>query len=235
MPVHLYGQMACVERLEGLGPMLIEDAAQSHGATRNSRTSGSVGLAAGTSFYPGKNLGAYGDAGAVLTNDDDVAARVRALRNCGGVEKYRHPERGFNSRLDTIQAVVLSAKLRRLADWNRLRQEAAVRYEELLDDLGEVTRPSVLEGNVHVWHLYVVRVARRDDVLSTLRSSEIGAGVHYPVPIHLQGAFSALGHKAGDFPRAEEAAASVLSLPMFPGITADQQERVVDVLRKAVR
>jgi len=234
IPVHLYGQMAPVEEVASLGAVLIEDAAQAHGATREGRPPGAVGLAAATSFYPGKNLGAYGDAGAILTNDDAVARRARALRNYGSDAKYVHPETGFNSRLDPLQAVVLSAKLAHLARWNTERREAARRYDALLAGLPGVTLPAVLPGNEPVWHLYVVRVPRRDDVLARLRAAGIEAGVHYPMPIHLQGAFRALGHRRGDFPVAEAAAERVLSLPLYPGITPAQQERVADALRAAL-
>jgi dTDP-4-amino-4,6-dideoxygalactose transaminase len=193
-----------------------------------------VGRAAGTSFYPGKNLGAYGDGGAVLTADEALARRVRALRNYGSEVKYHHPEAGFNSRLDTLQAVVLRAKLARLAGWNAARRAAAARYDGLLAGLPDVRLPSTAPGNEHVWHLYVVRVPRRDDVLRRLAAAGVGAGVPYPVPLHLQGAFRGLGHRPGDFPVAEACAAEVLSLPLFPGITLAQQERVADALRAAL-
>jgi dTDP-4-amino-4,6-dideoxygalactose transaminase len=235
MPVHLYGQVAPVERLEGLGPLIVEDAAQSHGATRNGIGAGAFGAAAAVSFYPSKNLGAYGDAGAVLTNDDHVAQRVRSLRNLGSTGKHVHAEDGLNSRLDTLQAVVLSAKLEHLTEWNALRRSAAARYDELLADLDDVRLPVTAPGNEHVWHLYVVRVPRRDEVLAKLTEAGIGAGVHYPVPLHLQGALAYLGHHHGDFPVAEAAAGEVLSLPMFPEITGAQQERVAEALRKALR
>jgi len=238
MPVHLYGQMAPTERLEALaaahGLTIIEDAAQAQGARRGGHLAGAWGLAAGTSFYPGKNLGAYGDAGAVTTGSDDLARRIRALRNYGSEVKYHHPETGFNSRMDALQAVVLSAKLKRLGAWNAARQEAARRYDALLADLPAVTLPRTLEGNAHVYHLYVVRVPNRDAVLKRLNADGIGAQVHYPVPIHLQGAFRHLGHREGSFPVAERAAREILSLPMFPGITAEQQARVADSLRRAL-
>jgi len=236
--VHLYGQPAPVERIRAaVGPdvVVVEDAAQSQGARRFGQSAGTLGTVAGTSFYPGKNLGAYGDAGAVLTDDAEVARRVRLLANHGSDVRYRHELIGFNSRLDTIQAVVLLAKLRRLAQWNRLRSEAAVRYDALLADVPEVRRPRVLDGNDHVWHLYVVRVANRDDVLAHLHTEGIGAAVHYPVPVHLQPAFRDLGAGTGRHPVAERAAAEILSLPIHPGITPAEQERVVDALRKAVR
>jgi dTDP-4-amino-4,6-dideoxygalactose transaminase len=238
LPVHLFGQIAPMEALAALAKdrnlLLLEDAAQSQGARRNGTGSGGFGLAAATSFYPGKNLGAYGDGGAFLTNAPELTAKVRALRNYGSEVKYEHPELGFNSRLDTLQAVVLSAKLRRLAAWNEARRQAARRYEELLKDL-PITLPETLPGNEHVWHLYVVRVPdKRDEVLRKLNVAGVGAGIHYPVPIHLQGAFRSLGHQPGDFPVAEAAAREILSLPLFPQITAEQQERVAEELRKAL-
>jgi len=234
MPVNLFGQVAPMEALAPAGLPLIEDAAQSQGARRNGRLSGSFGRVAGTSFYPAKNLGAWGDAGAVTTDDGEIAGRVRALRQYGSDEKYHHPELGFNSRLDTLQAVVLRAKLRRLDGWNELRREAARRYDDLLAELPGVVRPRSLPGNEHVWHVYTVRVPDRDAVLASLQAAGVGAGVHYPVPIHLQGAFRHLGHRPGDFPEAERAAAEMLSLPMFPGIRPEQQEHVASALAAAL-
>ena len=237
-PVHLYGQIAPMEELavlaEASGVVVVEDVAQAQGAKRHGQDAGSFGLAAGTSFYPGKNLGAYGDAGAVLTDSGEIAAKVRALRSHGSEVKYEHPTLGFNSRLDTLQAVVLRAKLKRLAAWNQARRAAADRYAELLGDVDQVTLPAVLPGNEHVWHLYVVRVDERDRVLARLNGDGIGAGIHYPVPVHLQGAFQHLNHWKGDFPNAEAGAGRSLSLPLFPGITAEQQERVAAALRGAV-
>jgi dTDP-4-amino-4,6-dideoxygalactose transaminase len=239
VPVHLYGQAAPVERIAevaaGMGAAVVEDAAQAQGARRCGRSAGGLGVAAGTSFYPGKNLGGYGDAGAVLTDDEALADRVRMVANHGSASRNRHEVLGFNSRLDTVQAVVLSAKLTRLAGWNAARRAAAARYDELLRDVGPVRRPSTMEGNEHVWHLYPVRVPRRDEILGYLHERGIGARVHYPVPVHLQPAFRWLGHRAGDFPVAEAAARELLSLPLYPGITAAQQERVADAVRAAVR
>ena len=236
VPVHLFGQMAPMGRLRELagraGVVLIEDAAQSHGATQHGKPSGSFGLAAATSFYPGKNLGAYGDGGAVLTDSDEIASRIGALGNHGSVVRYHHPELGFNSRLDSLQAVVLSAKLARLPGWNQDRRDAATRYSEMLADLPGVTLPATMPGNTHVWHLYVVRVPRRDEVLAAMHGAGIGAGVHYPVPVHLQGAFACLGHRRGDFPLAEESADTMLSLPLFPQITELQQQQVAELLSK---
>ncbi|MFF8865144.1 DegT/DnrJ/EryC1/StrS family aminotransferase [Streptomyces sp. NPDC015139] len=242
VPVHLYGQCAEVTGLAGRLPgrvRVVEDAAQSQGATRDGRSPGSGGIAA-TSFYPGKNLGAYGDAGAVLTDDEELAGLVRAIANHGGVAKYRHDVPGFNSRLDGLQAVVLRAKLARLADGNAARRAAAARYDTLLADLaaaGRIVLPATAAGNIHVWHLYVVQVtgADRDDVVGKLNAEGVGAGVHYPAPVHLTPAYRHLGHTRGDFPNAERAAERILSLPLYPQITADQQQRVVDALADALR
>jgi dTDP-4-amino-4,6-dideoxygalactose transaminase len=238
LPVHLYGQMAPMDELGVLaraaGADLLEDAAQAHGALQHGKPPGAMGLAAAFSFYPSKNLGAYGDAGGVVTGSDALAARLRRLRNYGSDAKYVHPELGFNSRLDTLHAVVLSAKLKRLALWNAARRAAAARYDEMLSSIPDVVRPSVRDGNVHVWHLYVVRVPNRDRVAERLRADGIGAGIHYPIPVHLQGAFGYLGHAEGDFPQAERAAREVLSLPMYPSLTAPEQERVAASLAKAL-
>ncbi|TWP50967.1 DegT/DnrJ/EryC1/StrS family aminotransferase [Lentzea tibetensis] len=237
IPVHLYGQAAQVELIRPIADraraMIVEDAAQSQGARRNGRTTGSLGDIAATSFYPGKNLGAYGDGGAVMTADAHLAERVRLLGQHGSPSKYVHTEIGFNSRLDTLQAVVLSAKLRRLEAWNDARRLAAQRYGKLLHEVPGVTLPVVADGNEPVWHLYVVRVSDRDAVLERLHEKKIGAGVHYPFPLHLTKAFEHLG-ACGDFPVAERTAGEILSLPLFPEITPDQQERVVEALVEAV-
>jgi dTDP-4-amino-4,6-dideoxygalactose transaminase len=239
IPVHLYGQAAPAERLMPLagriGGWVVEDAAQSQGARRNGTGAGALAHVAATSFYPGKNLGAYGDAGAALTGSDELASRMRVIRNHGSARKYEHEVVGINSRLDTLQAVVLSAKLRRLAGWNTARRAAAQRYDTLLSDLDEVVRPRTLDGNEHVWHLYVVRVPDRDRVLKELHAAGIGAGVHYPVPIHLTAAFADLGYAEGAFPVAERAGRELLSLPLFAEITTEQQMRVVDTLKAALR
>ena len=239
VPVHLYGQVAPIEELSAsaaaTGIAIIEDAAQAQGATRHGRPAGSFGVAAGTSFYPGKNLGAYGDAGAVLTVDADVARRVRLMRDHGSERKYDHEIVGWNSRLDTLQAIVLQAKLRRLARWNAARQVAAARYDSLLAEIPQVRVPVTMSGNVHVWHLYVVRVPERDRVLAALQAAGIGASIHYPTPIHLTGAYRSLGYGPGSFPVAEAAAEEILSLPLYPHITGVQQERVVAELKEALR
>ncbi|MGQ0779052.1 MAG: DegT/DnrJ/EryC1/StrS family aminotransferase [Pseudonocardiales bacterium] len=239
LPVHLYGQTAPVELITPLahdaGAVVVEDAAQAHGARRHGVRAGGLGDAAATSFYPGKNLGAYGDAGAVLSTDGEVASRVRLLREHGSPRRYEHPELGFNSRLDSLQAVVLSAKLRRLEGWNAARRVAAVRYDELLAELPGVVRPVVADGNESVWHLYVIRVRDRDRLLAELTAAGIGAAVHYPTPLHLTGAFAHLGYLPGSFPVAERTASELLSLPLFPEITPMQQEWVVHVLSGALR
>lgn len=236
VPVHLFGQTAFVERLSPIatacGAAIVEDAAQSQGATRFGRSAGTWGLAAGTSFYPGKNLGAAGDAGAVVTDDANLAERVRMLSSHGSLRKYVHDAVGFNSRLDAIQAVVLKAKLAKLAGWNALRRAAAERYTGLLADVPGVQLPREAPGNVDVWHLYVVRVSNRDAVLAALQAKGVQAGVHYPVPVHLSGAYA--DSRRTSFPVAEEAAGRILSLPLFPHITLEQQERVVSVLRRAL-
>ncbi len=239
VPVDLYGQVAPFEQLPSVlaerGIAVIEDGAQSQGASRHGRPAGTFGRAAATSFYPGKNLGAYGDAGAVLTNDEELAERVRLMGAHGSSRKYQHTQFGFNSRLDTLQAVVLRAKLRRLREWNAQRQEAAGIYDALLGGMPGLRLPSVLPGNEHVWHLYVVRVGDRDEVLDRLRAQGIGASVHYPVPVHRTPAMGVLGYEEGSMPRTELAATEILSLPIFPGITVQQQERVAEVVRDAVR
>lgn len=237
IPVHLYGQAAEVEKIRAALPdglPIVEDAAQSQGATRAGVPAGTLGDIAATSFYPGKNLGAYGDAGAVMTNDDALAEQVRLLRDHGSPRKYEHTVLGFNSRLDTLQAVVLSAKLARLDGWNAARRRAADLYSTLLKGVDGVVLPTVAEGNEPVWHLYVVRVQDRDGVLAKLHEAKIGAGIHYPVPVHLTAAFAGLGQGRGSFPVAEAMADEILSLPLFAEITEEQQQRVVEVLSAAV-
>lgn len=238
VPVDLYGQVAPFEHLPPSlaeqGVAVIEDGAQSQGAARHGRPAGTFGTMAATSFYPGKNLGAWGDAGAVLSDDEDLAREVRLMGAHGSPAKYVHSRIGFNSRLDTLQAVVLRAKLSRLAGWNEQRREAAARYDRLLAGVPGVRRPVTLPGNEHVWHLYVVRVPGRDAVLRFLQSEGVGAAVHYPVPVHLAPAMLGLGYGPGSFPVSERAATEILSLPIYPGITGEQQERVVEVLRRAL-
>ncbi len=235
--VHLYGQAAPMEELRAaVGPevVLVEDAAQAQGARRFGVRAGALGDVAGTSFYPGKNLGAYGDGGAVITASAHIAERVRALRNHGGVRRYEHEYVGTNSRLDGLQGVVLSAKLARLDGWNEQRRAAARFYDEALAGDDGVIVPRTVAGNEHVHHLYVVRVPRRNEVAERLAAHGIGASIHYPLPVHRQPAFAFLGHADGAFPVAERLAGEILSLPIYPGITTDQQERVAAELGRAV-
>jgi dTDP-4-amino-4,6-dideoxygalactose transaminase len=238
IPVHLYGQMAPMRAIASLaaqrGAVVIEDAAQAHGASQSGQPPAALGLAAATSFYPGKNLGAYGDAGAVLTGSETIAERLRLLRDHGSARKYEHATFGCNSRLDSLQAAVLRVKLRRLTEWNERRRRAAARYDEMLTGIDDVMLPQRGAENDHVWHLYVIRVPRRDAVLELLHELRIQAGIHYPVPVHLQPAFRSLGYGPGDFPVAEAAAASMISLPLYPHITPEQQRKVAEAVRKAM-
>jgi len=242
IPVHLYGQPADMRGVLDLagekGLIVIEDAAQAHGAVHAGGRCGTLGVASGFSFYPGKNLGAYGDAGAVCTDDDALAEQMRKLRNWGGTVKYHHPERGFNSRLDTIQAAVLGVKLRHLDDWNRRRRQVAAWYREELEPLrAEVEPPREAPWTVeHVYHLFVIRVRRadRDGVVKAMHDAGIGVGIHYPIPIHLQGAYADLGLGFGAFPAAEQAARQILSLPIYPEMTREQATEVVVHLRRAL-
>lgn len=230
--VHLYGQTAPIDDLRavvGTDVVIIEDAAQSQGARYRGRRAGSLGDVGGTSFYPGKNLGAYGDAGAVLTTSSAIAERVRMLGNHGSLKKYEHLSIGTNSRLDTLQAVVLSAKLTLLDEWNAQRRVLAERYDSLLAESPDVVTPVTVAGNEHVFHQYVVRVADRDRVVGEMNAAGIGAGIHYPYPVHLAPAFAAVDRGVGTFPVAELLAGEILSLPIYPGLTRAQQNRVIEV------
>jgi dTDP-4-amino-4,6-dideoxygalactose transaminase len=242
IPVHLYGQPANIDPLTRLaekrGLALIEDAAQAHGATlADGRVCGSLGLAAAFSFYPAKNLGAFGDAGAVTTNDERLAGRIRLLRNLGSAVKYHHEVIGFNSRLDTLQAAVLSVKLRHLEAWNTYRQTAADWYRSALSGCPGIVLPAAAPWTGrHAYHLFVVRLLEgdRDRIVSLLAAQGVQTVVHYPVPIHLQGAYSHFGIRVGAFPNAELAARTILSLPMFPEISREQVECVSRCLREAL-
>jgi dTDP-4-amino-4,6-dideoxygalactose transaminase len=236
--VDLFGQIAPFEQIctvaRDHGALVFEDAAQSQGARRFGSPIGELVSAVGTSFYPGKNLGAYGDGGAVLTDSEEIAQTVRMLGNHGSAVRYQHSLIGRNSRLDAFQAVVLSAKLTRLDEWNQARRDAADRYRDLLGHLSTVELPAVADGNEHVWHLYVVKVPERDRVLDHLTATGIAGGIHYPVPVHLTAAFEHLGQGAGRFPVAEGLAQRMLSLPMFPGITEAQQVQVASAVCDAL-
>jgi dTDP-4-amino-4,6-dideoxygalactose transaminase len=231
MPVHLYGQMTDMRALLELGLPIIEDACQAHGATRDGASAGELGLAAAYSFYPGKNLGAFGDAGALVADDEQLVSRMKALREHGQRAKYDHELIGFTARLDTIQAIVLSHKLPLLDTWNDQRRAAAAHYSEALEGVGDIQLPPVAPNSNPVWHLYVLRTADPQALAAHLREREIGTGFHYPEPAHLSKAYRGLGHAAGSFPVAEQAAARVISLPMFPGISESQIEAVVDGVR----
>lgn len=236
MPVHLYGQAADMEPIVKLarkhGLKVIEDACQAHGALCNGRKCGSLGDAAAFSFYPGKNLGAFGDAGAATTNDAALADRIRMLRNYGSPRRYHHDELGENSRLDTLQAAVLSVKLPHLEKWNAARRRVAARYAVGLKDVAEVRLPATNGYAEHVHHLYVVRTARRDALMNHLQECGMGCIIHYPIPIHLQKAYAFRGWKPGDFPVAERAANEILSLPLFPTITDGQVDCVIAAIKE---
>jgi dTDP-4-amino-4,6-dideoxygalactose transaminase len=210
--------------------LVIEDACQAHGARRDGLRAGSASLAGAFSFYPSKNLGAFGDAGALVTNDEELAAGIRALREHGQRDKYRHELEGYTARLDTIQALVLLHKLPLLDAWNQERRDAAGRYFAGLEGIGDLRLPPLPQGSDPVWHLYVVRTAEPERLAKHLAERGIRTGRHYPEPLHLSPAYSWLGRKRGDFPVTESLADEALSLPIFPGISHDQIERVVDAV-----
>jgi dTDP-4-amino-4,6-dideoxygalactose transaminase len=241
MPVHLYGQPADMDPLLAIARErelhVVEDAAQAHGASYKGRRCGSMGVAAGFSFYPGKNLGAYGDGGAITTNDNALAEEIRLLRNWGSTVKYVHPRMGFNSRLDTMQAAVLEVKLRHLDAWNDRRNAVAARY---LDAIAR--RPSIRAIECaswttrHAYHLFVVRVpgGDRDRIVRHMQARGVGVGIHYPIPIHRQEAFQPLRKGDAQFPVTERLAAEILSLPVCGEITDDEVETVIDELERAI-
>lgn len=251
LPVHLYGQCADWDAFDSLAQerpdvVLIEDAAQAFGATWSGRAAGSLGLAAAFSFYPTKNLSAFGEAGLVTTSNRAIDARLRSLRNHGMTRRYFHDEVGWNCRLDAIQAAVLQVKLRYLPTWTEQRRQRAVHYDELFRAVGLAAPDSAtsagktVDGIVlpwtdprafHVFHQYVIRAPRRDALRAHLAASGIGSEIYYPVPIHLQAALKELGYKPGDFPETESAAAEVLALPMYPELRDDEQEAVVEAIR----
>ena len=243
VPVHLYGQMVdmdpILELAERYQLIVIEDACQAHGAEYFSRKrnrwfkAGSMGLAAGFSFYPGKNLGACGEGGAITTSDPKIARACKMLRDHGQAKKYYHDIEGYNGRLDSIQTGILSVKLKHLSGWNEKRRERAAEYKELFGKSGsEVRIPFEPSWSRAVYHLYVVRVADREGLMAHLKDGGIGTGIHYPIPLHLQKAYESLGYKAGDFPVTERIAEEIVSLPMFPQLTKEQAARVVDEICK---
>src|SRR5215218_4915782 len=241
LPVHLYGlpvDMAAIGAVAGdAGVPVVEDAAQAHGATAAPapgappRRAGSLGRLAAFSFYPGKNLGAFGDAGAVTTDDAELADRVARLRDHGRTSKYEHAEVGWGERLDALQAAVLRVKLERLEAGNAARARLARRYDEALAGVGDLVPPATVEGRTSARHLHVVRTGRREELLAHCRAAGVQAGVHYPVPLHLQPAWRHLGYAAGDLPVTEAWAAECLSLPLYPELTEAQQDRVVGAVR----
>jgi dTDP-4-amino-4,6-dideoxygalactose transaminase len=240
LPVHLYGQAADVVRLRDIaddrGLVLIEDAAQAHGARLAGRCVGSFGRAGCFSFYPGKNLGAFGEAGCVVTDDDEVARRIRRLRDHAQEHRHHHVEVGYNTRMEGIQAAVLDAKLPHLDAWNAARARHARRYRELLADVPDLVLPSPRRPEGHVWHLFVIvsRDRPREEVRRALAGRGVATGVHYPTPVPFQPAYADLGYRPGDFPVAEDLMANCLSLPLFPELTAEQVEHTAAVLREVL-
>jgi dTDP-4-amino-4,6-dideoxygalactose transaminase len=238
IPVHLYGQMADMDAILALakqyGLTVIEDACQAHGAEYFSKlhnrwmSAGSMGHAAAFSFYPGKNLGACGEGGAVTTNDAALANEIKMIRDHGQVKKYYHDAEGYNGRLDALQAGILHAKLPYLASWNLQRRERATEYNRLMEAHEGISRPYEPRWSRAVYHLYVVRTNDRDALIRDLHDAGIGTGIHYPIPLHLQRAYRTLNYSAGDFPVAESAAREIVSLPMFPHLTEEQQNRVAE-------
>lgn len=235
IPVHLYGQCADMDPILSIAKQfnlkVIEDAAQAHGALYNGKKAGSLSDVGCFSFYPGKNLGAFGDAGMVVTNDEKMAAYMRALGNHGRTAKYEHFIEGYNYRLDTLQAAILRIKLRELDKWNALRRQAASIYNDQLSAV-DITLPVEPKYAQHVYHLYVIRSSERDRLKTYLHEHGVSVGVHYPIPLHLQPACSYLGYSRGDFPIAEQVANEVLSLPMYPGIKEAEIEYVASILSK---
>jgi dTDP-4-amino-4,6-dideoxygalactose transaminase len=237
--VHLYGLAADMDPILAFAKArhlpVIEDNAQAIGASYKGRRTGSLGDAACVSFYPTKNLGAYGDAGMVVTNSPELAARIRTLRNHGQSEKYRSTEPGWNSRLDEIQAAILRVKLRHLPDWQRARQYHAAEYNRLLSQIPGVMPPLAPEEYEHVYHQYTIRIEYRDALQKFLSERKIGSTIYYPYPLHLQPLYASLGHKPGDFPHSERAAQEVLSLPMYPELRNEQIARVVDAVAEFLK
>jgi dTDP-4-amino-4,6-dideoxygalactose transaminase len=235
MPVHLYGQPADMDPILEIarthGLVVIEDAAQAHGAEYKGRRAGSLGDLGCFSFYPGKNLGAYGEGGMVVTDDPAYARTIRMLRDWGAEHKYQHVVKGYNYRLEGMQGAVLRVKLRHLEDWTEARRAAAARYDHLLGASGVAT-PEVSPAARHVYHIYAIRTARRQELQGALQAHGIHTGIHYPVPVHLQPAFADLGYRIGQFPNSERAAGEVLSLPMFPELTPEQCETVSRAVRR---
>lgn len=234
VPVHLFGQMADMDPIMDIakecGLYVIEDACQAHGALYKGKKAGTIGDTGCFSFYPGKNLGAYGEAGAVVTNNGELANKIRILRDHGQSKKYYHDMIGWNARMDGFQGAVLSVKLKYLEAWNEARRKNSRRYNELLKAIDGLIIPVEADYLRHVYHIYAIRVKNRDKFINILADKGISCGIHYPVPLHLQTAYSFLGHKTGDFPVAEQCAEEFVSLPMFPELTDEQIKYVCDAI-----
>lgn len=243
VPVHLYGQCADMDSIQEIANefnlIVFEDACQAHGAKYYSKKdgvwkmAGSMGVAAAFSFYPGKNLGCCGEGGAVTTNNEKIAKHIRQLRDHGQAQKYYHDMEGYNGRLDAIQCGLLSIKLKKLPVWTEQRQTAAQIYNELLKGIPGIVTPVEPQWSKAVYHLYVIRTKNRDALQKKLADAGVATGLHYPVPLHLQKAYASSGYKMGDFPVTEKAASEILSLPMFPGLTREQQEYVAEQIKNA--
>jgi dTDP-4-amino-4,6-dideoxygalactose transaminase len=238
IPVHLFGQMADMDAVMAIaeehGLFVIEDACQAHGAEYKGRKAGTIGDAGCFSFYPGKNLGAFGEAGAITTNDATLDKTIRVLRDHGQVRKYHHTMVGWNCRMDGIQAAVLGIKLRHLDRWNALRRAHANEYDVAFADIAEVVTPRVAPDRKHVYHVYAVRTQQRDEVMRNLNDAGIGCGIHYPIPVHLQEAYRSLGLGPGSFPVAELISREFVSLPLYPELTPAQIARVIEGVKTAV-
>lgn len=236
MPVHLYGRSISMTKLMNIAEKhnlhVIEDACQAHGALWNGKKVGSFGIIGCFSFYPGKNLGAYGDGGSIVTSNQELYEKLKMMRNYGSPKKYHHEFIGYNSRLDTIQAAVLSVKLRYLDEWNKRRFNNAKLYNKKLNGIGDLVLPDTGDAGSHVFHLYVIRTKKRDDLLRYLNENGIQCGIHYPIPIYSLKAYSSLGLKKEEFPITEQFSKEILSLPMFPELTEEQIDRVVEFIKK---
>lgn len=239
IPVHLYGQPADMDKILTIAQQnsiaVIEDACQAHGAHYKNKTAGSMGAVGCFSFYPGKNLGAFGEGGGIVTQDEAIAQKIRMIRDHGQRKKYFHDLEGYNGRLDAIQAGVLRIKLKRLDDWNESRRQNSAYYTELLSEIPSVTLPMEAEFARSVYHLYVIQIDDRDGLQNHLNSKGVASGLHYPLPLHLQKAYDHLGYKKGDFPVAENIADRLLSLPMFPELTREQIEYVVQSIKEYLK
>lgn len=236
IPVHLYGQMADMGKIMSIAKkhklFVVEDACQAHGSKYKGRMAGSIGDIGCFSFYPGKNLGAYGEGGACATNSDELAQKIRILRDHGSERKYYHDMIGYNARMHGFQGAVLNVKLKYLEAWNEARRKNAALYSKLLKNNSKIKLPKIAKDNVHIFHLYVIQLDNRDAVMDQLRENGVSTIIHYPIPIHLQKAYAELGYKEGDFPVTETAAKRILSLPMFAELTKEQIEYVCDTLKK---